>query len=185
MPTACVMLRFSEQVAERLVQPDGEPAEKLHSTVAYLGEVNAEKAQELLELIRVVAEDCPPLRARVGGVGRFQNEDEDVLVGLVDSVDIEEFRAALLEVLGAVGIEQASEHGFTPHVTLRYLAPDEQVELPELPLDEFEFTAIRLNIGENDFDFPIQEGSVEELDSSDLEKGHTYRYVEGKLWETS
>ncbi|WP_055588646.1 2'-5' RNA ligase family protein [Streptacidiphilus griseoplanus] len=136
-----VALYPPRDVAEDLVVDGGLPPEELHVTVAYCGDAADVDAEALRAVVAALA-DRPPLQASVSGVARFTGDEQDVLVALVDSPDLEQLRRDVLDALTATGIEVPRDHGFTAHCTLTYLAPDEPAPLDRLPSRPVRFDAL-------------------------------------------
>lgn len=60
--------------AGTLVQPNGEPVEILHCTLAFLGDTTIDEAEQAAALLRAVAAELGPLSGEVGGVASFGSE---------------------------------------------------------------------------------------------------------------
>jgi hypothetical protein len=90
--------------------------------------------KEDVELVlREFASKHPPVTGIVGGVGRFKNNEGDGLNAFYASFDspiLPAWRQSLVEALNAIGLAKDTDHGFTPHITLAYLAPGEKT--PEI-----------------------------------------------------
>jgi len=156
-----VAFRIPEAIAKELALPDGEPAEQLHLTLAYLG-----KTEELTDLSGVhvaverVAAATPVLRGSLSGVGRFEasetSDGKDVLYKTVDVPGLVEFRQAVVTALADAGYAVSQVHGFTPHVALKYVDPSEST--PEIRGEyAVEFTAVSVVAGNVWKDYPLQE----------------------------
>jgi 2'-5' RNA ligase len=112
------------EVAGALAVPDGLSAEGMHLTIAYTGDA-ADVDPEALNAVARALAGRPPVAAVISGHARFTGGEQDVIVALVDSPDLETLRADAREALGAAGIAIPSEHGFTPHMSIRYCAADD------------------------------------------------------------
>lgn len=144
-----VAMRVPEEVAQQLALPGGEPVENLHVTLCYLGDRDAWSADELGILVRTVSETAratPPLGGRVSGVGAFANGDLRVHHATVDMPGLAEFRARLVRALDAAGISQDDEHGFDPHITLRYAGQGD--ELPEAKTSALTLSTVCVYVGD-------------------------------------
>jgi len=125
-----VVLPVPAAVAARVALPGGLPASELHVTLAYLPAFPAGDAAAYARLRAAVAVwallGCAPLPATLGGVGRFVGtpEDGDAFHLTADVPGLPAIRETLVKVLAAQGFEVSTAHGFSPHVTLAYLAPD-------------------------------------------------------------
>lgn len=122
--------------AAALAQPGGEAPEDLHVTLCYVPEWPTDAREEAIAALTGLARAMAPLSGVVSGTGRFQatasSDGNDVLIGLPDVPGLAGLRHAVVTTLAAAGIPQTSEHGWTPHVTLAYIAPD-LTEAPSIP----------------------------------------------------
>lgn len=113
-------------IVEDLVLEEGEGAEQLHITLAYLGKTD-EYSDVLLdglhEVMEAWADGQPKFTATVQGVGTFLPADEDgqhVLWASVDAPGLHRVHAHLVDYLKEHGYEPREDHSFTPHLTLAY-----------------------------------------------------------------
>jgi 2'-5' RNA ligase/ribosomal protein S30 len=126
---AAVVLPCAADLAARLVLPEGERADDLHVTLAYLGDaaaLDAATRDALRAELAAVALDAAPIAATLGGVGRFSGDAEDALYLSVDAAGLAPLREAVLAACERAGAPASTEHGFVPHLTLAYLAPDDE-----------------------------------------------------------
>lgn len=125
-----VVLPVPAAVAARVVLPGGLPASELHVTLAYLPAFPAGDASAYTRLRTAVAVwallGCAPLPATLGGVGRFAGsaDEGDAFHLTADVPGLPAIRETLVKLLAAQGFEVSTAHGFSPHVTLAYLAPE-------------------------------------------------------------
>ena len=123
-----------------------EPAEDYHITLCYLGtaaDLGAPMREAYETALRTVAKMTPPLRGKIGGVGRFTADTEErthVLYASFDCPGLPAFRQQLLAALQVQGIAPIEEHGFTPHITLAYIPAD--MPTPTIELPPFDVTVI-------------------------------------------
>lgn len=123
-----VMVAFvpPRETAEQLALQDGQPVDDLHITMAYLGNA-ADYTREQLKLLPQVvgawAVRHKPVTIRIGGVGKFNNafKDQYVLWAAADIPGGAQMHADLARYLEGHGYRLPSEHGWTPHMTLRYV----------------------------------------------------------------
>lgn len=150
-PHVMVALYPPIELARELALPGGEDPEELHVTLAYLGRRASVGDLELLRRALAVVARQPVLAGRVGGIGIFPPSESSkgraVAWVPVDVPGLVELRQEVIRALGSAGEEPASSHGYTPHITLEYLAPG---ALPPRPLDAHpvEFSEIWLVCGE-------------------------------------
>jgi 2'-5' RNA ligase len=113
-------------VVESLVLEEGESANELHVTMAYLGNTD-EYSEALLgnlhEVVEAWAEDQAKFTALVQGVGTFLPASEDeqhVLWASIGSPRLHRLQASLVDHLKGHGYDPRENHGFCAHVTLAY-----------------------------------------------------------------
>ena len=113
-----------------------------------VGQEGAAKAEALVEM---VAANYPAVAAVVSGLGRFSgspsSDGQDVLYASVDSPDLLDVRNELCKLLDISEIPYRREHGFTPHVTLKYVPWDAKLPFDRLDPEEFTFREISLVVG--------------------------------------
>lgn len=141
LPT-CVIVALvpPPDVAANLALPGGDPPENLHLTLFHLGETDELGpfvVAEVLLAVRDVAARLAPITGTISGLGRFTaatvDSGQDVLYASLDSSDLEDLCACVEDALEAAGIEvdDAADHGFTPHITLAHVAPG--APYPDMP----------------------------------------------------
>lgn len=155
-----VALYPSAEVASRYALPDGLGAADLHVTMAYLGRTDDVDPQALQAAVRSLPSRAP-FTASVSGHGRFTGGDQDVVVALVDSPELERLRSDLRAVLDEQGIKIPSEHGFTAHMTLTYLDADAASPVDRLPSELLEFGALTVKYGNTKTVFPFGDDASE------------------------
>ncbi len=134
-------LAVPADVAAGLAIEGGEPAEELHVTLCYLGraiEVGTNAISRIEGMCRSLASWGPSLRGSVNGVGRFSasttSDGQDVIYASVDIPALSSFRECLAREVQCQNVQYSRAHGFTPHITLAYVAPDsETLFLESLP----------------------------------------------------
>ncbi len=162
----------SPGVASELAINGEEPAEELHVTLVYLGDMQDQDAKpdvfKLAGIGKFIAGAFPPLVGKIGGLGRFKSDgdsgDADPVYASVDVPGLAELRTMLARTLKARDIFVAEDHGFTPHITLAYVPGDAPtpagIELPDnIPCA---FETLSLVIGEQRYDFPLTGAEQEE-----------------------
>jgi 2'-5' RNA ligase len=127
-PGVMIALKVPASVAADLALPGGEDAADLHVTLAYLGRkssLSPDSIKVAREVVGLMAEAYPALTAKLAGCGRFSasesSDGQDVIYLSVDSADLCEFRAELVDMLDVAKVPYKKNHGYTPHVTLKYV----------------------------------------------------------------
>lgn len=142
-------------LAETLAVDGGLPPGELHVTVAYLGDA-ADIDADILEEAAAELAGREPFTARLAGLARFTGGDKDVLVALVDSPDLEDLRRDTLDALHERGIQIPRDHGYTAHLTLTYLDPDDPAPLDRLEPADIDFTALTAVHSTDRTDSPLE-----------------------------
>jgi len=133
-----------KQVAADLAVARGEPASKLHITLAFIGkrsELGIGTTYPALEkVVREVGARHGPLTIGLGATGKFpitENSDgKHPFYASVVSPGLLAVRRDLVASLKAAGVSYSTDHGFKPHMTLAYLEPG-QVEPKVSPDSSF------------------------------------------------
>jgi SPP1 gp7 family putative phage head morphogenesis protein len=145
-------------LAKEMAVPGGLPAEELHVTVAYTGKVD-QADQARLRFAAEVAARRAPITAMLSGHARFTGGAKgDVIVALVDSADLDELRRAVVDALTEQGVAVPADHGFTAHMTLQYVAPEDADPVGRLAARPVEFGALSVVYGEDRDDVPFDDG---------------------------
>jgi 2'-5' RNA ligase len=147
-----VMVAFypAPALARRIALPGGEPTADLHVTLALpgkLSDLSPELRRRLPNIVRGFAMLARPLEGRFGGVTEFPaHEGTKPVVLLVDVPGLPAWRQRLVEILGLNGYAVASDHGYIPHLTLKYAPEKERVNVA-VPGDVLRFDSITLVMG--------------------------------------
>jgi 2'-5' RNA ligase len=150
-----VMVAFvpPREIAEQLAQEGGQPVDDLHITLAYLGNA-ADYEPALLKLlpqyVGAWAARHNPVTIRVGGKVLFNNEykDQHVLGASVGWRGDAQMHTRLAQFLEGHGYRLPSEHGWTPHMTLRYVDKHFRF-MPHLEAHSWEAPEVVVFIGGN------------------------------------
>ncbi len=141
----------SPEQADALAVENGQPAETLHVTLAFLPEGVADPETLALALAQVAAW-FPPLSGSVGGLGMFAPGDDGVpVIALPDVPGMADLRVAVTEALAEQGVVVANNHGWCPHLTLAY---GDAVFDPPLGLP-LSFDSVSLVVGAERWDLPL------------------------------
>lgn len=73
--------------------------------------------------IQKFVESLPMIVVKLKSVGMFHQPTQDVLHITVDSPQLQEINASLVEYLGCSNVE-LSQYAYNPHITLAYIAPN-------------------------------------------------------------
>ncbi len=150
-----ICLPLPEVVARSIVLEGGEPVESLHVTLGYIPGIGGdwEKKKALMAAISPLATTLAPIRGQIGGTGRFNgsatSDFKDVFYMSFDSPGLEKLRAAVLDAVEKAGFEVSKKHGFTPHITLKYL-DSEEASPPANPFGLPAFDVDQLALGDRD-----------------------------------
>ncbi|MEV0805737.1 2'-5' RNA ligase family protein [Micromonospora sp. NPDC050200] len=130
-----VCLDIPDDVAAALAVPGGLPAGELHVTLAYLGKtLTDEQRAQVADIVGQVAAVHPPLAGQLGGIGQFPPGEDGVPVWApVDVPGLAELRHDLVARLATAGLPVDGERGYTPHMTLTYLAAGDTPPPPVPP----------------------------------------------------
>ena len=122
-----VALQVPSEVAKDLCVDGGEEADKMHVTLSYSpSEGLPDDAFELAcQAAQAIALEYGPVQGRVGGLGRFAGSDtsdgKDVLYASYDAPILPDLRQSVVQALGGKGVGISRAHGYSPHITLKYV----------------------------------------------------------------
>jgi HK97 family phage portal protein len=157
-----VSLWLDGSTSAQLAVPGGEPADSLHVTLCYCGDVAAlgdVRVAAALVAADEVARRFGPMEGRVGGVGRFtaspQSGAKEVVYAVPDVPGLAELRAALATAVAGAGAPARTDHGWTPHITLAYVEPGAAgpTSVPALRLG---FSAVTVSVGDKRVALPLR-----------------------------
>lgn len=179
---AMVALFIDPTIGMELALPGGLPVNQLHITLLSFGDaedfneglIAASCTPRMLRRgLADIAASCAHVRGSVSGVGCFSvdngqrgstahvhdvyEEGQRPFIALVDIPHIHKIHHELEEFCKANNIPYQHNHGFTPHITLRYLAPEEQFPTQSLPKLPLEFNGFTLTIATRRLFFPFKE----------------------------
>lgn len=118
-----VALYPSGMTSHRLAVSGGESPSQIHLTLAFLGDLPDDKVhqveQEVARAVRYA--DLDGITGVVSGPGTFlADQEKPVHVALVDAPSLGGLRSSIMGRLKTSGLGPREDHGFTPHMTLRY-----------------------------------------------------------------
>lgn len=132
----------SPELAAQLAVEGGEAPADLHVTLAHLGAAEDLDAGARATLLAVAtaAVKWMPRAGTFNGVARFATDDgTDAAVLTLDAPGLSAARERLVSTLAALGFAVSAQHGFVPHLTRGYVAPD----APTPGGERFDPTAVR------------------------------------------
>jgi len=150
--------------AAAIAPAGGNPAETIHTTMVFLGEVANIDMKAAARAVGSVSGSTAPLSGKVGGVGMFAAGDDGYpQLAIPNVVGLSKLRADLVNALAEEGIVSPSEFDWVPHMTLSYV---EEAGLPDLGVigSPLSFDQISLVEGDVRKDFPFDpEGSSDDV----------------------
>ena len=150
-----------EEIQHRLAIQSGELPEDIHMTLAYFPDIQNIDPEELVGEITQWAQYTDILQGELSGVGRFSGPDKDVAYVSLDVPFLSDMRSNLMsEVLN--GYYPAVNHGFTPHMTIKYLSENEPNPLDRLEPINIVINSISVVLGGNRVDILLSDGEVME-----------------------
>lgn len=161
-----VAFLLDPETAQQLALPDGEPWYDLHVTLAYLGNMEetpfgtlnpATTVPHISAALKSYAQSAQQLTGKVGGIGRFINEGQDQtpVYASVNVAGLQHFRNDLVRTLEQAGYGVAKNFEYTPHITLAYIDPDQDMPVESVPLLPLTFSELCLAIGDQLYRFPL------------------------------
>lgn len=162
------MLQVPRIVADVIAPQDGESVETLHLTLAYMGKGDAlppGSFEAVCAAVQRVTADAFTLTGVVNGVGRFNASESsdgmDVWYASYDSPGLFGLRAQLVTAIEAAGVPVRNNHGFVPHVTLKYVYPFDDAPWPKVPTTALGFDEVVVAMGGDTRRFPLARAPVE------------------------
>ena len=153
--SACIML--IPENPESIAIIDGEPPEMIHLTMVYFTEMDCMRLSKETFFNFVESTTLYPIEAELNGQTVFYNDSKKHHVVLnVDSPAIEDFRAGLLHRLKDQQIEVTRTHGYTPHITIATIKPDDPVPQYNREAKSVRFTRLRASYGGTVRQYKIQ-----------------------------
>lgn len=164
-----VMVAFpiDADAARRLAWPDGEPADELHITLAYLGDAADLSPNQRAMLQRVVREYAAlsqPLWGMVSGIDSFppgpHSDGKRAVYAAVEIAGIEQWRQGLVNRLKDAGLPvDATFKNYVPHITLAYIPDGEPLPKRDAPQTQFWLNRLMCAIGGASTTYPISEAA--------------------------
>lgn len=127
----------------------------LHCTLLFLGDAESIDLQALTDAVAATARSLPPIDGEVGGAAHFaEGPDGYPSIVLPDVQGLSTLQETVRANLSDAGIVSPSEHGFTPHMTLRY-TEGPQVPDPANLGSPLHFDALSIVVAKNRTDYPL------------------------------
>lgn len=126
-----VALMIPPDIANKMAVPGGVPADELHITLGYFGEVEDEEgADEIARMVtECVQEYGENLSGQVGGILAFPPSDQGTpWAATVDIPGLSRLQLKLVEHFRGSDYPIDETHGFTPHVSLTFDDPQDPLE---------------------------------------------------------
>lgn len=151
-PGVMIAVKVPDEVAKQLAVKGGNKPDDMHCTLVYLGRLS--KVEAVLPAVRqALAEmtpNYPSMTGVINGLGRFgaseSSDGKEVIYATLDCPGLVQLRTDLVSAIEAAGAEVAKDHDFTPHITLSYVEPGQELDVP-LPDYEIEVSYISLVVG--------------------------------------
>lgn len=157
--------------------PDGVevvPAQELHVTLAYLGDIDELEIDEawLLQIANDIAQNEVLVTADVCGHGRFVGSEEDgteAVFAIVQSEQLYRFRRWMVGFLSDYDSAPDCHWGYLPHITLAYAPAGVKVPLA-IERRALVFDQLAVSWGDRTILFPLQGQVREEMMMNKQEK---------------
>jgi len=169
------------RIAAALAADGGLEPDEMHVTVAYTGDA-ADVDPEALNAAAQALAGRLPFTAAISGHARFTGGKQDCIVALVDAPQLETLRADARKALAEQGIGIPSEHGYTPHLTIRYLGQDDTDPVGRLAPFPVAFAAVSAVHGKVRTDYPLA-GDLPEMAAEAFLSGWRLSGCDGGLGE--
>lgn len=162
-----VVFTFNNATKKQLAMVGGEDYDDLHITVGFFGDASQFHSDKGLRIAcMMVANELRPFRVQMNGITRFSGQGEDALVVNADSPILTHAYRMLHDFARDQGISTASEHGYTPHMTLGYLDPTDQHPLSRWTPLEISVDAIELWFGKARHGFALGPDYTSAIDTA-------------------
>lgn len=156
----CLYPTPEQAQALALTEADSVTPAEIHLTLVAMGkqeDLPEGWLGEIQPLLRGIANATPPLLGNVAGFGRFGMGDAQPFVALPNVPGLVELREHLCRELAWRNIPYKNTLGFIPHMTLRFLHPDEPSPPAPAVGGELSFSSLALVFGGTrySFDFAV------------------------------
>lgn len=152
-----VALPIPSDLAAELAHPKGLPPDQLHVTLGYMGDSTETDVPDLTRLhadLGTIAARYLPLAGQLGGIGSFPPGPDGTPVYVpVDVPGVHRLAADVQRALHDNGLPAREDHGFTPHMTLRYHTDDTPPPDEPLPPKPVTFDRMVMEIGSDTYHY--------------------------------
>lgn len=161
-----VAIYIPADVARLIAVDGGEKPEDMHLTLAYVPGVgdDPEFFEAMCQAVKEVADVWAPVAGVVGGVGRFnaslQSDWKGVYYASVDAPGLTALREVVVDQLRDRDINISDKHGFTPHVTLKYIDKDAPIPADIKASDAFRMPTITVASKDKRMDYTMSGSRV-------------------------
>lgn len=154
-----VALSIPESIGRQIAVEGGLPPEEMHITLCYCGKINQYSEEQLRALVKELAflAAChAPVQGLISGSGRFcgVNDGKDAAYLSFDSPVLPEFRRSV-KLITDKYVSVSDLHGFTPHITLAYISPEERHPRERLDAVPVAFDGLELWVGAHHYLMPF------------------------------
>lgn len=160
---AVMLVPQDDDIADLKPYASVEP-EHLHTTLVFYGsgkdlERRGINMNMMAQALKWVALRNEPVEAKLGGVIRFSIPDaDDAVVLSVDSKEVIRMRARVIDaIVSQCAIEEQTDHGYTPHMTLGYIKKGDVLPVKHWEPKTIFFDRIRIGFGGEEIDLPLDE----------------------------
>lgn len=167
-----IALYMPQHVQKAIAHKGGEKPKDLHVTLAYFPKVGGDKEHfdGVSKAMSNVASDFGQVEGNIGGIGCFNPTDASdgkrPYYASFNSPVLPSLHTAVHKELEKAGYEPSRMHGFTPHVTLKYLDEDEAI--PDAPKNTGKFRIPHISVKSGKFENHIPLTGHRILKSADL-----------------
>lgn len=125
--TCMVAIPVNTKLAKHIAIAGGEKPSILHVTLSFHGDVTDAEFKEILKATNEACGNQQPFKIKLMEPGIFDNGEDRAFHVKVGSEELLEFRAKLVASFKSAGVDFSEEYEYQPHLTLKYLASDEQM----------------------------------------------------------
>ena len=139
----------SLKIKHNLPKQDVTNPDEFHVTMMYIGDLkDIKKDRAVIEkTLSILAKSYKDFDITIGGVAKFfTDKEKSPIVLTVNSKEVEKLRDDLIATMGAIGIVEDKDFGFTPHMTLAFTDESDFSDI-SLGKDKLEVSGLCLSWG--------------------------------------